>query len=102
MKLGIIGAMAVEIAALKENMEKLHFIAGFLFKNEIMEEEQFNRAMDEEGVTYEELEEMVAEKRRRDEEEDRMRREAEEAARQKDEEKRLQREEEEKNSNKKF
>jgi len=54
---------------LKENMEKLHFIAGFLFKNEIMEEEQFNRAMDEEGVTYEELEEMVAEKRRRSAEE---------------------------------
>jgi len=53
---------------LKENMEKLHFIAGFLFKNEIMEEDQFNRAMDSE-VTYEELEEMVAEKRKRSAEE---------------------------------
>ena len=53
---------------LKENMEKLHFIAGFLFKNEIMEEDQFNRAMEEE-VTYEELEEMVAEKRKKSAEE---------------------------------
>ncbi len=53
---------------LKENMEKLHFIAGFLFKNEIMEEDQFNRAMDED-VTYEELEEMVAEKRKKSAEE---------------------------------
>ncbi len=57
---------------LKEYMEKLHFIAGFLMKNEIMEEEQFNRAMDatdDAPVTYEELEEMVAEKRRRSAEE---------------------------------
>ena len=57
---------------LKEQMEKLHFIAGFLMKNEIMEEDQFNRAMDatdEAPVTYEELEEMVAEKRRRSAEE---------------------------------
>jgi cell division protease FtsH len=61
---------------LKENMEKLHFIAGFLFKNEIMEEEQFNRAMDGDAlnpVTYEELEEMVAEKRRRSAEENELR-----------------------------
>ncbi|MBE6560650.1 MAG: ATP-dependent zinc metalloprotease FtsH [Ruminococcaceae bacterium] len=54
---------------LKENMEKLHFIAGFLFKNEIMEEDQFNRAMESDDVTYEELEEMVAEKRKRSAEE---------------------------------
>ncbi len=61
---------------LKENMEKLHFIAGFLMKNEIMEEEQFNRAMDstdDAPVTYEELEEMVAEKRRRSAEENEQR-----------------------------
>ncbi len=61
---------------LKENMEKLHFIAGFLMKNEIMEEEQFNRAMDateEEPVSYEDLEEMVAEKRRRSAQENEIR-----------------------------
>jgi len=54
---------------LKENMEKLHFVAGFLFKNEIMEEDQFNRAMESDDVTYDELEEMVAEKRKRSAEE---------------------------------
>ncbi len=58
---------------LRENMEKLHFIAGFLFKNEIMEEEQFRRAMEEDGITFEELEAMVAEKRRKSEEENKAR-----------------------------
>ena len=58
---------------LRENMEKLHFIAGFLFKNEIMEEEQFRRAMEEDGITFEELETMVAEKRKKSEEENKAR-----------------------------
>ena len=53
---------------LTENIEKLHFVAKFLHKNEIMDAEQFRRAM-EEDVTFEELEEMVAERRRRSEEE---------------------------------
>ena len=38
-------------------------------KNEIMEEEQFVRAMSEPGITIEALEEMVAEKRRKSREE---------------------------------
>ena len=50
---------------LTENIDKLHFIAAFLVKNEIMDGEQFKRAMEEDGVTIEELEEMTAEKRRR-------------------------------------
>ena len=54
---------------LTENMDKLHFIAKFLHKNEVMDAEQFNRAMEEDSVTFEELEEMVAERRRRSEEE---------------------------------
>ena len=54
---------------LTENIDKLHFVAKFLFKNEIMDGEQFKRAMEEDGVTFEELEEMVAEKRRRSESE---------------------------------
>ncbi len=54
---------------LTENIDKLHFIAKFLVKNEIMDGDQFKRAMEEDGVTVEELEEMVAEKRRRSEEE---------------------------------
>lgn len=52
-----------------ENIEKLHFIAKFLVKNEIMDGDQFKRAMEEDDVTIEALEEMVAEKRRRSEEE---------------------------------
>ncbi len=54
---------------LRDNMDRLHFVAAYLMKNEIMEEEQFIRAMKEPDVTIEELEAMVAEKRRRSKEE---------------------------------
>ena len=54
---------------LEANMDRLHFVAAYLMKNEIMEEEQFRRAMTEPSVTIEELEEMVAEKRRKSREE---------------------------------
>jgi len=54
---------------LEENIDRLHFVAAYLMKNEIMEEEQFVRAMSEPGVTLEDLEEMVAEKRRKSQEE---------------------------------
>ena len=57
---------------LRANIDKLHFIAEFLVRNEVMEQSQFERAMNED-VTMEELEEMVAEKRRRSEEENRLR-----------------------------
>lgn len=53
---------------LNNHMEKLHFIAQFLVKNEIMDEVQFNAVMDGDPTT-EELEEMVAEKRKRSEQE---------------------------------
>ncbi len=56
-------------AILEANLEKLHFVASYLMKNEIMEEDQFVRAMTESDITLEELEEMVAEKRRRSKEE---------------------------------
>ena len=52
---------------LSENIDKLHFIAKYLVKNEIMNGEQFRRIMEDPGVTMEELEEMYAEKRRRSE-----------------------------------
>ena len=52
---------------LSQNMDELDFVAGFLMKNEVMEEEQFQRAMEEPFVTYEQLEDMVAEKRRKTE-----------------------------------
>ena len=54
---------------LRDNIDRLHFVAGYLMKNEIMEEEQFVRAMTEPDVTVEQLEEMVAEKRRKSKEE---------------------------------
>ena len=54
---------------LQENIDRLHFVAEYLMKNEIMEEEQFVRAMSEPDITLEDLEAMVAEKRRRSREE---------------------------------
>ena len=57
---------------LRENMDKLHFIAEYLVKNETMDGEQFSRVMDGEVLpTAEELEAMVAERRRISEEENR-------------------------------
>ncbi len=59
---------------LRENIDKLHFVAGYLIEHEVMDEEQFEAAMSDEGVTYEQLDEMVSEKRRRSEEENEKRR----------------------------
>ena len=53
---------------LRENIDKLHFIAEFLLKNEIMDGEQFEAAM-EGNPTFEELEEMTEAKKRRSREE---------------------------------
>ena len=55
---------------LREHMDKLHFIASFLIKNEIMDEGQFEAAMTG-NPTIEELEAMMSERRRRSEEENR-------------------------------
>ncbi len=65
---------------LTEHMDKLHFIAAYLMKNEIMDEAQFNAAMDTE-VTLEELEAMRDEKHRRSSEENRVKAEENEAER---------------------
>ncbi len=59
---------------LEENSEKLHFVAGYLIEHEIMDEEQFEAAMTQEGVTYEQLDNMVSEKRARSEAENEQRR----------------------------
>ena len=75
---------------LTEHLDKLHFVAAFLLKNEIMDGDQFKAAM-EGDPTIEELEEMAEEKKRksrednekkRAENEERERREAEERERQ--------------------
>ena len=50
---------------LEDNTERLHFVAGYLIEHEIMDEEQFARVMEDPEVTYEQLDEMVAEKRER-------------------------------------
>ncbi len=78
--------MAVKI--LSENIDKLHFVAEFLMKNEVMDADQFAAAMDS-SPSIEELEEMAAEKKQRSQreneirakanEEERERRESEEA-----------------------
>lgn len=57
---------------LNENIEKLHFIASFLFKNEVMDELQFDAVMSG-NPTVEELEAIMTENRRRSEEENRAR-----------------------------
>ena len=78
---------------LEENKDKLHFIAGFLFKNEIMDEVQFEAAMTGDP-TVEELEAMVEEKRRRSAEENaaKKKRDDEEQARREEEERKAEEE----------
>lgn len=61
-------ARAEEI--IKEYIEKLHFIASFLFKNEVMDEIQFDAVMNGDP-TIEHLESIMSERRRRSEEENR-------------------------------
>ena len=64
---------------LTDNIDKLHFIAEFLIKNEVMDGEQFTAAM-EGNPTFEELEEMTEAKKRRSREENDKKREEEKAA----------------------
>ena len=72
---------------LTEHMDKLHFVAEFLVRNEVMDGEQFKAAMD--GTpTFEELEEMANAKKRksREENEERRRKQKAEEARLREEE----------------
>ena len=50
---------------LRENVDKMHFIAEFLVKYEIMDDVQFEEAMKREEPTIEEIAELGEEKRRR-------------------------------------
>ena len=54
---------------LKDNIEKLHFVAEFLLKNESMDDEQFKAAMEMENPTIEDIVAIAAEKKRKSEEE---------------------------------
>jgi cell division protease FtsH len=84
-------AYAAAHKILEENKDKLHFIAAYLFKNEVMDQDQFNAVM-EGDPTFEELEEMAAEKRRRSEEENQARAKRDEEERRRQEEERARRE----------
>ena len=54
---------------LTENIDKLHFIAEYLLKNEFMDEEQFRAAMEMENPTIEDIERIADEKKKKSEEE---------------------------------
>ncbi|MBR7117281.1 MAG: ATP-dependent zinc metalloprotease FtsH [Clostridia bacterium] len=54
---------------LREHLDKLHFVAEFLLKNEFMDEEQFLAAMERDNPTFEEIEEIAIERKRKSDEE---------------------------------
>lgn len=54
---------------LTEHIDKLHFIAEFLLKNEFMDEEQFKLAMELDEPTIEFIESVAVEKKKKSEEE---------------------------------
>ncbi len=59
---------------LSEHIDKLHFVAGFLLKNETMDGDQFKAAMEQDDATYEQLEQIAEERRRRSREDNERRR----------------------------
>ncbi len=56
-------------AILTDNIDKLHFVAEFLLKNESMDEEQFKAAMEMENPTIEAIEDIAVEKQKKSDEE---------------------------------
>lgn len=57
---------------LTANVDKLHFIAEFLLKNESMDEEQFNMAMTMQDCTIEDIENIAEEKKKASEQENKI------------------------------
>ena len=74
---------------LRQNIDKLHFIAEFLVKNEIMDGDQFKATMESEMPTMEEIEAIAEEKKRASEEANARRVQEEEERKRKLEEERL-------------
>ena len=71
---GIIGGCYDRcISILNEHIDKLHFVANFLLKNEFMEEDQFLAAMQGENPTIEEIENIAIERKRKSDEENKNR-----------------------------
>ncbi len=56
---------------LTSHIDKLHFVAEFLLKNEFMDEDQFRAAMEMDNPTFEAIEAIAAERKRKSEEENR-------------------------------
>lgn len=54
---------------LKEHMDKLCLVAEYLLRNESMDGDQFKAAMEQDGITYEELDAILEEKKRKSREE---------------------------------
>ena len=75
---------------LTEHIDKLHFVAEFLLKNESMDEEQFKAAMEMDNPTIESIEDIAFRKQQKSEEENDV---AHENNRKAEEEERLRREE---------
>ncbi len=75
---------------LTEHIDKLHFVAEFLLKNESMDEEQFKAAMEMDNPTIESIEDIAFRKKQKSEEENDI---AHENNRKAEEEERLRREE---------
>ena len=86
-------AYAKAKALLMANRDKLDFITDFLCKYEIMDDEEFTKAM-ENGTTMEELDFIVEQKRRKSHDENEAQRRANEEAARREEEERKKREEE--------
>ena len=75
---------------LTEHIDKLHFVAQFLLKNESMDEEQFRAAMEMDNPTIESIEDIAFRKKQKSEEENDI---AHENNRKAEEEERIRREE---------
>ena len=54
---------------LSEHVDKLHFVAKFLLRNEFMDEDQFRAAMESVDPTFEQIEAIAEERKRKSEEE---------------------------------
>ena len=61
------------ISILNEHIDKLHFVANFLLKNESMDEDQFRAAMESDDPTNEEIEAIAEEKKRKSDAENKSR-----------------------------
>ena len=65
----IIGEYERAERILKDNIEKLHFIANYLLEHEVMDSDQFEAVMNNDSITREEVEKIAADKKSRSEKE---------------------------------